>query len=99
MRIVIVKHENCGQKYLFEVPVFEVPDGRYVSAGDLVRVSTKKGEKLATCLCDYFEVDENSDMFENILATFGASKPLAMVVGKYMYSEFEIKPKENSENN
>lgn len=94
MRIVIVKHENCGQKYLFEVP-----DGKYVSAGDLVRVSTKKGEKLATCLCDYFEVDENSDVFENILAAFGASKPLAMVVGKYMYSEFEIKPKENSENN
>ena len=47
IRLVIVKHENCGQKYLFKVP-----DGESVYAGDLVVVKNKRGKTLATCLCD-----------------------------------------------
>lgn len=51
MNVVIVKHENCGAKY-----VFLVPEDKTFKAGDLVRVNTKRGETLATCLCDSFTV-------------------------------------------
>ena len=37
MNLVIVKHENCGQKYLFKVP-----DKESVYAGDLVLVSNRR---------------------------------------------------------
>lgn len=83
MKVVIVKHENCGQKYLFEVP-----DNHYLSAGDLVRVETKKGETLATCLCDSFELKEDTKQFDSIVSAFGATKPLAKVVGNYSYYEY-----------
>jgi hypothetical protein len=83
MRIVIVKHENCGQKYLFEVP-----KGEFLSAGDLVKVQTKRGKQLATCLSDHFDIDENSEVFKNILSAFGASEPLSKVLGQYRYIEF-----------
>lgn len=84
MNLVIVKHENCGRKYLFEVP-----DNYYVSAGDLVKVRNKKGEALATCLCDSFNLDENRSEYQAICAAFGATQPLAHVIGIYIYHEFE----------
>lgn len=83
MRVVIVKHENCGQKYLFEVP-----GGHYISAGDLVRVETKRGKSLATCLCDSFDIEENSEQLNAIVSAFGASLPLAKVVGNYSYYDY-----------
>lgn len=83
MNIVIVKHENCGQKYLFQVP-----ENRWLKAGDLVRVRTRKGESLATCLCDNFEVDENGQEMSAICMAFGTTSPLQPVVGKYEYYEF-----------
>ena len=49
MNLVIIKHENCGQKYLFKVP-----DKESVYAGDLVLVSNRRGQTQATCLCNSF---------------------------------------------
>lgn len=84
MNLVIVKHENCSQKYLFKVP-----DKESVYAGDLVMVSNKRGKVLATCLCDSFSMKECSDRYKTILTAFGATEPLAPVVGRYFYSQFK----------
>ncbi len=83
IRLVIVKHENCGQKYLFKVPKNES-----VYAGDLVLVKNKRGKTLATCLCNDFSMEKDSDNYKAILAAFGATEPLASVVGKYYFHEF-----------
>lgn len=85
MNLVIVKHENCGQKYLFKVP-----DKESVYAGNLVLVSNRRGQTLATCLCDSFSMEEGSNEYKAILTAFGATEPLASVVGKYYYSKFNI---------
>ena len=92
MRVVIVKHENYGQKYLFEVP-----GGHYVSAGDLVRVKTKRGESLATCLCDSFDIEENSEQLKGIILAFGASLPLAKVAGNYLYYNYPELSEDNGD--
>lgn len=89
MNLVIVKHENCDQKYLFRVT-------KNVYAGELVRVRTKKGDTLATCLCDSFSIEDGSDEYETILSAFGATEPLSYVIGSYYYSPFhEIENIEN----
>lgn len=85
MNIVIVKHENCGQKFLFQVP-----DSECLKAGNVVRVKTKKGLSLATCLCDSFNLDSESQEMNAILMAFGTSLPLAPVVGIYSYREFPV---------
>jgi len=85
MNIVIVKHENCGQKFLFQVP-----DSENLKAGSLVRVKTKKGLALATCLCDSFSLDGECQEINTILTAFGTSSPLAPVVGIYSYREFPV---------
>lgn len=85
MNIVIVKHENCGQKFLFQVP-----QDRFLRAGDLVRVRTRKGLSLASCLCDSFEVDESGQEVSAICMAFGTTAPLQPVVGKYEYYDFGL---------
>lgn len=85
MNLVIVKHENCGKKYLFKVP-----DKESVYAGDLVLVSNRRGQTQATCLCNSFSMEEGSDEYKAILTAFGATEPLASVVGKYYYLKFNI---------
>ena len=92
MKIVIVKHENCETKY-----VFEVPENEYVNAGDLVLVENKKGNVLATCMCDSFTIKCDTPEFNAILKGFGATQPLAKVIGKYYYSEFQVEKKEVAE--
>lgn len=84
IRLVIVKHENCGQKYLFKVP-----DGESVYAGDLVVVKNKRGKTLATCLCDDFSIIKDSDEYKTILCAFGATEPLASVIGKFYLHKFK----------
>ena len=94
MKIVIVKHENCVTKY-----VFEVPEKEYVYAGDLVLVENSRGKVLATCMCDGFNVKPDSPEFNAILEGFGAKQPLAKVIGKFYYSEFKTEKKEESSEN
>ena len=84
MNIVIVKHENCGAKYLFLVP-----DGKTLNAGDLVRVNTKHGQTLATCLCDSFVVEDETNA-KYIANAFGVNEPTAYVVGKFTYDEWNM---------
>lgn len=85
INVVIVKHENCGAKY-----VFLVPDDKILRAGDLVRVNTKRGDALATCLCDSFVVDTaNKEKMQNIFNAFGVKEPTAYVIGKFTYDEWE----------
>lgn len=85
MNVVIVKRENCGAKY-----VFFVPEDKTLKAGDLVRVNTKRGETLATCLCDSFTVDAtDKEKMKSIFNAFGVDEPTAYVVGKFTYDEWE----------
>lgn len=85
MNVVIVKRENCGAKY-----VFLVPEDKTLKAGDLVRVNTKRGETLATCLCDSFTVDAtDKEKMKSIFNAFGVDEPTAYVVGKFTYDEWE----------
>lgn len=83
VNLVIVKHEKCEKKYLFRVPNKEV-----AYAGDLVMVENKNGKCLATCLCDSYSISEGSDEYKSILSAFGASEPLAPVIGRLLYSPF-----------
>lgn len=76
MKIVIVKHENCGQKFLFKVP-----ESESVRAGDLVLVNTRRGEVFATCMCDSFYIDENTKVYKTILTSFGINEVTASVIG------------------
>lgn len=77
--VVIVKHENCGAKY-----VFLVPDGHELKAGDYVVVDTKHGKALATCLCDSFAIDmSDTDKTKSVFSAFGVDKPTACVIGKF----------------
>ena len=52
-------------------------------------VSNKRGKTLATCLCGSFSMKEGSDEYKAILTAFGATEPLAPVVGRYFYSQFK----------
>ena len=94
MKIVIVKHENCSTKY-----VFEVPEKEHIYAGDLVLVENKRGKVLATCMCDSFNVKPDSPEFNAILEGFCATQPLAKVIGKFYYSEFKTEKKEETSEN
>lgn len=82
MNVVIAKHEN-GQKYLFKLP-----GNKTLFAGQLVRVRTKLGESLATCLCDSFKLDKDSEAYKSILVSFSASESLEPVVGHYWYDDW-----------
>ena len=84
MNVVIVKHKNCGTKN-----VFLVPEDKTLKAGDLVRVNTKRGETLATCLCDSFTVDvTDEEKMKSIFNAFGVDEPTAYVIGKFTYDEW-----------
>lgn len=82
MNIVIVKHENCGTKY-----IFLVPENKILKAGDLVMVESKHGEVIATCLSDSFVVNEIGA--KRVFNAFGIDKPTAYVVGKFTYDKWE----------
>ena len=90
MRVVIVKHESCGTKYLFQVP-----EPYSFLTGDLVSVKTRKGTNtMATCLSPSFEIDENSERFKGLCAAMGAPIPLSPIVGYYYYVGIEPKEEE-----
>ncbi len=83
--VVIVKHENCGVKY-----VFLVPEDKMLKTGDLVKVNTKRGETLATCLCDSFTINTtDKEKMKSIFNAFGVDKPNAYVFGKFTYDEWK----------
>ena len=82
MNIVIVKHNGCGQYFLFIVP-----EGRTLKAGDIVMVATKTGRTTATCLCDSFIVEDKSNM-DLIARSFNIAPPTKYVVGRYEYEEW-----------
>ena len=86
MKVVIIKHENCGQKY-----IFEVPQERALKAGDLVLVQTKKGKTLGTCVCDSFPVESES-VLSAISQAFGTDKPKSSVIGRYNLNEWISNP-------
>jgi len=83
MNVVIIKHENCGNKFLFQVPA-----GEHLRAGDVVRVKTKKGTPLGTCLCDSFYIEDDGPELQSICEAFGATLPLAPVLGLFCYYPF-----------
>lgn len=85
MNVVIVKHENCGAKY-----VFLVLEDKSLRAGDLVKVNTRRSETLATCLCDSFTVDvTDKEKIKNVFNAFGVDESTAYVIGKFTYDEWK----------
>lgn len=72
--IVIIKHPKCPQTFLFSVP-----DGCELHTGDFVTVDTKKGKTVGICASDSFSVPESA--LKHIVAAFGGSEPLRVVVG------------------
>lgn len=87
MTVVIVKHENCGQLYIFKVPC-----GQALKAGDLVLLDTKKGNRLGTCVCNSFEVNDQS-VADRIYSAFRIKEPTAYVIGRYSLDKFEVDKK------
>ena len=81
MNVVIVKHENSAVKY-----IFLVPETKSLKAGDLVKVNTKRGNALETCLCDSFVVDttdkEKQKLFSMLLEQM--SQQLMSLVSLHM---------------
>ena len=88
MKVVIIKHENSGQMYLFKVP-----QDYDLFAGELVLVETKnKGNQLGRCLCDSFKMPKNQDAKKEIFKAFGiSSDPCSSVIGVYGLTEFKQK--------
>ncbi len=85
MNVVIVKHENSAVKY-----TFLVPEDKILKAGDLVKVNTKRGNALATCLCDNFVMDTtDKEKMKTIFNAFGIDEPTAYVIGKFTYDEWK----------
>ncbi len=82
MRFVIIKHEACGQKYLFKVL-----GGKLLKAGDLVLVETKKGKARGVCMCDSFEPRDDAVAAE-ISEAFGVKEPTASVIGIYYLDQW-----------
>lgn len=72
--VVIIKHPKCPQTFLFSVP-----DGCELHTGDFVTVDTKKGKTVGICASDSFSVPESA--LKHIVAAFGGSEPLRVVVG------------------
>ena len=85
MNVVIVKHETSAVKY-----TFLVPEDKILKAGDLVKVNTKRGNALATCLCDSFVMDTTDrEKMKTIFNAFGIDEPTAYVIGKFTYDEWK----------
>lgn len=85
MNVVIVRHETSAVKYTFLVPETKSP-----ALSDLVKVNTKRGNALATCLCDSFVVDTtDKEKTKTIFNPFGTDKPTAYVIGKFTYDEWK----------
>lgn len=93
MKVVIIKHENSGQMYLFKVP-----QDYALFAGELVLVETKnKGNQLGRCLCDSFEMPKNQDAKNEIFKAFRiSSDPCSSVIGVYRLTEFTQKEYTNN---
>lgn len=93
MKVVIIKHENSGQMYLFKVP-----QDYALFAGELVLVETKnKGHQLGRCLCDSFEMPKNQDAKNEIFKAFRiSSEPCSSVIGVYGLTEFKQKKYTNN---
>lgn len=72
--VVIIKHPKCPQTFLFSVP-----DGCALHTGDFVTVDTKKGKTVGICASDSFSVPASA--LKHIVAAFGGSEPLRVVVG------------------
>ena len=77
---VLCKQEN-GKNYLFHAPAFSK-----LAKGDLVKVETVHGEKLATVVSCITLDDAKIDFIMN--AT-GAPKDVKKVLAKVEYSDFE----------
>lgn len=88
-KVVTVKHD-CndgtlrGQEY-----TFLVPDDYSLQKGDIVRLQTRRGEKLGVCTTNSVEVPlEVLNMLERV--SIGEGKNFTgLVLGKYEYIPFE----------
>ena len=74
VKIVIVKHSQNGQGFLFSVPF-----DKHLQKGDMVAVMTRKGEAFGECICDSFFAHNN--VADALAVHFGGRIPLMPVIG------------------
>ena len=79
MNLVFAKHldDKNAKGYLFEVP-----ERMKFTAGFIVRVETKRGDKLAECVSDTFSI-ENEQAVRILVKEVGGTFPLKRVIGIY----------------
>ena len=80
--LVLVKPENDSRIYLFKAT------NALIKAGDLILVNTKHGTEIATCMCDTFTMEMDSEEYRKIVRRMGVSEPLEKVVGIYRLERY-----------
>ena len=95
VQVVLAQHD-CndgtmrGQEYAFLVPF-----GMKLKKGELVKVETRRGEKLAKCTTDSLEVTEETLIMLQRVALGEHKKFTGKVLGKYEFVEPED-PEDNT---
>lgn len=86
IKVVLIKHPNCGVQY-----IFRAPEGIPLHVGDYVLCKTKKSNnEIGRCITPAFWINE-----EQLLTFYGRKfKDLQPVVGKMEIEMFYDKPEE-----
>lgn len=86
-KVVLVKHEVGGYPQGNEYS-FLVPYGEDLKQGDIVRVQTRRGTKLAECTSDSVEVSREFLRLLERVAVGSDKNFTGKVLGKYEYRDF-----------
>ena len=86
-KVVLVKHEVHGYPRGNEYS-FLVPYGEDLKQGDIVRVQTRQGPKLAECTSDSVEVSRELLRILERVAVGSNKNFTGKVLGKYEYHDF-----------
>lgn len=89
---VLCKQEN-GKNYLFHAPAFSK-----LKKGDLVKVETVHGEKLATVVSCITLAENDDAKIDFIMNATGAPKDVKKVLAKVEYSDFEYEDEMENHN-
>ena len=85
MNLVFVKHRSNKNSKSF---LFEIPEIYTLKAGDIVRVDTKRGERVAECAGNSFKI-EDENAVRVLTKELGGVFPLRRVIGIYSLRSFD----------
>lgn len=81
--LVLVKHEGCGSRFLFQAPAFSQFD-----KDELVICDTKYGKQPAKVIASC-TAEVGSEVYQMICAASGATMPLKKVLERVQYIELK----------